>query len=99
MFIAHQDVKYASLKSEVNVLLLTYNLHAPKFAFFFQYKEKNGKVSIICGGGSGHEPFAAGLVGSGMLTAAVAGNIFASPPSQHILHAIKCVAEREGIIL
>lgn len=47
-------------------------------------------MAIICGGGSGHEPFAAGFVGNGMLSASIAGNVFAAPPPNHILHAIKC---------
>ncbi|XP_076626075.1 triokinase/FMN cyclase isoform X1 [Colletes latitarsis] len=55
-------------------------------------KRKN-KVSVICGGGSGHEPFAAGFVGRGMLTASVAGSIFAAPPSQHISYCIERVSE------
>lgn len=51
---------------------------------------------MVAGGGSGHEPFAAGYVGEGMLTAAVAGSIFASPPSSNIFHALKVVAEING---
>ncbi|XP_046832755.1 triokinase/FMN cyclase-like isoform X1 [Vespa crabro] len=56
-------------------------------------RDQKNKVAIICGGGSGHEPFVAGFVGTGMLTAAIAGSIFASPPSKHITHAINCVAQ------
>ena len=37
------------------------------------------KVALVSGGGSGHEPSHAGFVGKGMLTAAVCGDIFASP--------------------
>ncbi|RDX89213.1 putative 3,4-dihydroxy-2-butanone kinase, partial [Mucuna pruriens] len=43
------------------------------------------KVAIISGGGSGHEPAQAGYVGEGMLTAAICGDIFASPPVDSIL--------------
>jgi len=57
------------------------------------------KVSIICGGGSGHEPFAAGFVGQGMLTAAVAGSVFTSPPVNDILAAIEAVASPAGTLL
>lgn len=42
------------------------------------------QVSLLAGGGSGHEPSFAGLVGSGMLSAAVAGTIFASPSAEQI---------------
>eukprot|EP00921_Rhytidocystis_pertsovi_P008738 GHVQ01014226.1.p1 GENE.GHVQ01014226.1~~GHVQ01014226.1.p1 ORF type:complete len:420 (+),score=35.69 GHVQ01014226.1:135-1394(+) len=49
------------------------------------------KVSVICGGGSGHEPGFAGFVGPGMLTGAVAGDIFSSPSVHHVLEAILAV--------
>lgn len=52
-----------------------------------------GRVGLISGGGSGHEPFCGGYVGEGMLTAAVAGLVFASPPPAQILTAIKNVAK------
>jgi len=48
-------------------------------------------VSVICGGGSGHEPFAAGYVGPGCLAAAVAGPTFASPPASAVRAAIEAV--------
>lgn len=40
---------------------------------------------LIAGGGSGHEPAHAGYVGEGMLTAAICGDVFASPPVDSIL--------------
>ncbi|CAH3871140.1 triokinase/FMN cyclase-like [Pieris brassicae] len=46
------------------------------------------RVAILGGGGSGHEPFAAGLIGSGMLDGSVAGGVFASPPTGHVLYGI-----------
>lgn len=53
-----------------------------------KHQDGSGKVAIIGGGGSGHEPFAAGMVGDGMLHGAVAGGVFASPPATHVLYAI-----------
>uniref|UniRef100_A0A8B9RLL3 Triokinase/FMN cyclase n=1 Tax=Astyanax mexicanus TaxID=7994 RepID=A0A8B9RLL3_ASTMX len=47
-----------------------------------------GKVALLSGGGSGHEPAHAGYVGRGMLSGAVAGSVFASPPPGSILAAI-----------
>ncbi|OAP62986.1 dihydroxyacetone kinase [Fonsecaea erecta] len=47
----------------------------------------NPKVSIITGGGSGHEPAFAGFVGKGFVTAAVAGTIFASPSAEQVRRA------------
>jgi len=54
--------------------------------------EKN-KVALISGGGSGHEPFCAGYIGKGMLTAGVAGSVFASPPTSSILEGIRAIAK------
>ncbi|KAL8585786.1 hypothetical protein ACOMHN_037349 [Nucella lapillus] len=45
--------------------------------------KKAGQVTVMCGGGSGHEPAHAGYVGEGMLSAAVAGAVFTSPPCQY----------------
>jgi len=57
------------------------------------------KVALISGGGSGHEPSHAGYVGYGMLDAAVAGNVFASPSPDRILAAIHEVAGEAGVLL
>lgn len=58
-----------------------------------------GKVGIISGGGSGHEPAHAGLVGPGMLDGAVAGEVFTSPTPDQILAAIKAVDSGQGVLL
>ena len=60
---------------------------------------KASHVSLISGGGSGHEPAHGGYVGRGMLTAAVLGNVFASPSVSHILAAIRCVTGPAGTLL
>ena len=57
------------------------------------------KVALISGGGSGHEPAHAGYVGTGMLDAAVAGDVFASPSSVQVYHAIKQVTGEAGCLL
>ena len=57
------------------------------------------KVAIISGGGSGHEPTHAGFVGKGMLTAAVCGDIFASPSVDAVLSAIIATAGDKGCLL
>ena len=49
------------------------------------------QVALLSGGGSGHEPAHAGFVGKGMLTGAVAGAVFASPPTDSILAALRSV--------
>ncbi|VIO97614.1 DAK1 domain containing protein [Brugia malayi] len=61
-------------------------------------KLKGGKqVTLLAGGGSGHEPFAAGFVGKGFLSAAVCGNIFASPPTSHITAGLNAIRNSAGI--
>ncbi|MGF6099277.1 dihydroxyacetone kinase subunit DhaL [Pseudomonas sp. 18175] len=65
----------------------------------FRELTTQGKVSIISGGGSGHEPAHGGYVGLGMLTAAVAGPVFTSPSVDAILNAILTVAGPAGVLL
>src|ERR1700761_7438682 len=60
---------------------------------------KDRQVAIVSGGGSGHEPAHAGYVGTGMLSAAVAGAVFTSPSSDSIFAAIKAVAGKPGALL
>ena len=56
-------------------------------------------VAVISGGGSGHEPAHAGYVGTGMLHAAVAGDVFASPSVDAVLAAIRTAAGPAGALL
>lgn len=57
------------------------------------------KVTLISGGGSGHEPAHAGFVGSGMLDAAVCGDVFASPSQIQVYQAIRRSASQKGTLL
>lgn len=57
------------------------------------------KVALISGGGSGHEPAHAGFVGPGMLTAAVCGEVFASPSVDAVLAGILAVTGDAGCVL
>ncbi|WP_029349735.1 dihydroxyacetone kinase subunit DhaK [Bosea sp. 117] len=57
------------------------------------------KVALVSGGGAGHEPSHAGFVGRGMLTAAVSGEIFASPSVEAVLTAIRAVTGEPGCLL
>ncbi|MEO1537975.1 MAG: dihydroxyacetone kinase subunit DhaK [Pseudomonadota bacterium] len=59
----------------------------------------NSKVALISGGGSGHEPAHAGFVGPGMLTAAVCGEVFASPSVEAVLAGILAVTGDAGCLL
>ncbi|MBN2909460.1 dihydroxyacetone kinase subunit DhaK [Polycladomyces sp. WAk] len=84
MVFAHPD-KLKNLPG-TNVLI---RAHAPS----------QGKVALVSGGGSGHEPSHAGYVGAGMLDAAVAGEVFTSPTPDQILEAIKAVDTGNGVLL
>ncbi|MCM3629459.1 dihydroxyacetone kinase subunit DhaK [Paenibacillus glycanilyticus] len=57
------------------------------------------KVTLISGGGSGHEPAHAGYIGKGMLDAAVCGDVFASPSQIQVYQAIKSTASKQGTLL
>ena len=57
------------------------------------------KVTLISGGGSGHEPAHAGFVGKGMLDAAVCGEVFASPSQIQVYQAIRETAGKKGTLL
>jgi dihydroxyacetone kinase-like protein len=57
-----------------------------------------GKVAIISGGGSGHEPMHGGFVGAGMLDAACPGEVFTSPVPDQILAATKAVDSGAGVV-
>jgi dihydroxyacetone kinase len=61
---------------------------------------ENSTVSLISGGGAGHEPSFSGFVGYGLLTAAVSGTIFASPSTKQVLKAISSrVPKEKGILV
>ena len=57
------------------------------------------QVAVLSGGGSGHEPAHAGYVGHGMLTAAVAGDVFTSPSVDAVLAGLRRVAGPAGAVL
>ncbi len=57
------------------------------------------RVALVSGGGSGHEPAHAGFVGRGMLTAAVCGEVFASPSVDAVLAGILAVTGKAGCLL
>ncbi|MCV7446034.1 dihydroxyacetone kinase subunit DhaK [Staphylococcus epidermidis] len=63
-----------------------------------KHKKQSG-VTLVSGGGSGHEPAHAGFVAEGMLDAAVCGEIFTSPTPDKILDAIKAVDNGDGVLL
>lgn len=83
MAVAHPDI----LRVHPDLAVIT-RLDAPV----------RGKVGLVSGGGSGHEPLHAGFVGQGMLDAACAGAIFTSPVPDQILHATRAVDGGAGVL-
>ena len=71
----------------------------PDYTVLARAEKKVGKVALISGGGSGHEPSHGGFVGKGMLDAAVAGAVFTSPTPDQVEAAIREVATDAGVLL
>ena len=71
----------------------------PHIKVVFRTDWDKTKVALVSGGGSGHEPAHAGFVGQGMLTAAVCGEVFASPSVEAVLAGILAVTGDAGCLL
>jgi len=71
----------------------------PHIKVVFRSDWDKSKVALVSGGGSGHEPAHAGFVGRGMLTAAVCGEVFASPSVEAVLAGILAVTGDAGCLL
>lgn len=69
------------------------------FNVLVRAKPTGRKVSLVSGGGSGHEPSHGGFVGYGMLDGAVAGAVFTSPTPDQVYEAIKAVDNGAGVLL
>ena len=79
-------------KAYSNILKVNYS------PIFVSRVNKNDKVALISGGGSGHEPLHAGFVGYGMLDAACPGEIFTSPTPDQMEEAAKSVNNSKGVV-
>lgn len=71
--------------------------HAPR-AVIARHGPRPGKVALVIGGGSGHEPTFVGFVGRGLADAAVVGNVFASPPPQPAVDAALAAHGGAGVL-
>jgi phosphoenolpyruvate---glycerone phosphotransferase subunit DhaK len=69
-----------------------------EFRFVRRAQIKRGKVGLISGGGSGHEPLHTGFVGHGMLDAACPGQVFTSPTPDQIVAAAEAVDAGAGVL-
>src|SRR5262252_9802783 len=66
--------------------------------FVYRRHLKPGKVALVSGGGSGHEPLHAGFVGYGMLDAACPGQVFTSPTPDQMLAAAQAADTGAGVL-
>lgn len=71
----------------------------PERKFVLRRSLTTGKVALVSGGGSGHEPLHAGFVGYGMLDAACPGQVFTSPTPDQVAEAAQAVAGDAGVLL
>jgi phosphoenolpyruvate---glycerone phosphotransferase subunit DhaK len=70
----------------------------PERKFVRRHTPSQGKVALISGGGSGHEPLHVGFVGVGMLDAACPGQVFTSPTPDQIVEAAQAVGGDAGVL-
>jgi dihydroxyacetone kinase len=78
---------------------ITHNSDFSNPAIFNANHDSSSRVALISGGGAGHEPAHAAFVGTGMLSAAVSGNIFASPSASQIFETIRTIGGKSGTVL
>ncbi|XP_063228513.1 triokinase/FMN cyclase-like isoform X2 [Bacillus rossius redtenbacheri] len=76
-------------------------LEAERAVMRRDHRQLRGRVMLVSGGASGHEPYPAGYVGSGMLTAAVVGDVSAAPPPLVVVKVVRGLLENhpEGVLL
>ncbi len=75
------------------------NLHPSSFYVTRHDAPVKGKVALLSGGGSGHEPMHAGFVGKGMLDGACPGEIFTSPTPDKMYDCAKAIDSGEGVLM
>lgn len=76
-----------------------YVKRVPGFNVLVRAGGSEGKVALVSGGGSGHEPSHGGFVGKGMLDGAVAGEVFTSPTPDQVLAGVKGANGGKGVLL
>lgn len=91
------DVVDEALQGFVNAFSQMLELHQEVHGVIHKQSRQN-KVTLVIGGGSGHEPMFSGFVGRGLADAAACGNIFASPDPQTIVETAKAVESGKGVL-
>lgn len=91
------DVVRESIEGFTACFSGVYRLHPDVNGVILRHARR-GKVALVIGGGSGHEPMFSGFVGRGLADAAACGNIFASPDPGTIYHTAKAVESGAGVL-
>ncbi|BEU86814.1 dihydroxyacetone kinase family protein [Selenomonas sp. TAMA-11512] len=94
---AKEDVVSEMLEGFVGAYSRFYRKH-PEVNGVILKSHRKGKVAVVVGGGSGHEPLFAGFLGAGLGDAAACGNIFASPDPQTVALTAKAVESGKGVL-
>lgn len=89
-----EDIVVTQLKGLVNSNPAVLLIESEKVVFN-PHSDTSKKITLISGGGAGHEPLHAGYVGDNLLDAAVSGSVFASPSTKQIMSAIKAKSDKE----
>ena len=94
---AHENVTRESLEGFTACFSRDYRLH-PGVNGVISRRRRAGKVALVIGGGSGHEPMFSGFVGRGLADAAACGSIFASPDPKTVYQTARAVESGRGVL-
>ena len=93
----YDDVAREAIEGFTACFSGVYRLH-PEVNGVLLRRHRQGKVALVVGGGSGHEPMFSGFVGRGLADAAACGNIFASPDPGTVYQTAKAVESGAGVL-
>lgn len=93
-----EDVVAQSLEGFLNAYSHLYEPYNGEGSVVLKSRRADGKVTLVIGGGSGHEPMFAGFVGKGLADAAVCGNVFTSPNPQLIYDTAMAARGDSGVL-
>ncbi|WP_409202841.1 dihydroxyacetone kinase subunit DhaK [Vibrio sp. SS-MA-C1-2] len=92
------DVENVVAEQAKGLVLANKNLILNEDPCYIYHEQSQGKVALVSGGGSGHEPLHAGFVGKGMLTGACLGAVFTSPTPDQMIECGQKLASDAGVL-
>lgn len=98
LFVPAEDTELTALRGYCASYAETLGLHEDPLYVYARTTRSTRRVGLVSGGGSGHEPMHAGIVGPGGLDAAVPGKVFASPHNRQVYEASRRVARDAGVL-